>query len=229
MSAARIQPVVGGRIALRRTTFLLLSGLLLAMPVTGPASAQQTPAERSSQSDPYATYITEAAQRFGVPETWIRAVMRVESAGDVRAISSAGAMGLMQVMPGTYQDLRKQFGLGSDPHAPRDNVLAGTAYLQQMYRRYGYPAMFAAYNAGPGRYEEFLHRRRPLPAETIAYIAGIAPGAELRFGDEKVPSKTVLTKKTDAAKPAKADAIFFAPSAAKALFVTRTSPSSAQD
>lgn len=143
--------------------------------------------------------------------------------------SSAGAMGLMQVMPGTYQDLRKQFKLGSDPHVPRDNILAGTAYLQQMYRRYGYPAMFAAYNAGPGRYEDFLHRRRPLPAETIAYIAGIAPGAEMRFGVEKVVGKGALFSKTSASKPAKADAIFFAPSAATALFVTRTTPPSAQD
>ncbi|OJT94963.1 MAG: hypothetical protein BGN82_07270 [Alphaproteobacteria bacterium 65-7] len=138
-------------------------------------------------------------------------------------------MGLMQVMPGTYQDLRKQFGLGSNPHAPRDNILAGTAYLQQMYRRYGYPAMFAAYNAGPGRYEDYLHRRRPLPAETIAYIAGIAPGAEMRFGVEKVTGKSGPLSKTDTAKPAKADAIFFAPSAVSVLFVTRTPPSPAPD
>ncbi|OJV31699.1 lytic transglycosylase domain-containing protein [Sphingomonas sp. 67-36] len=181
MSAARIQPVVGGRIALRRTTFLLLSGLLLAMPVTGPASAQQTPAERSSQSDPYATYITEAAQRFGVPETWIRAVMRVESAGDVRAISSAGAMGLMQVMPATWAELRVRHRLGGNPYDPRDNILAGAAYLREMHDRYGSPGFLAAYNAGPGRYEEYL-AGRPLPAETRAYVAALAPivgGGEL--------------------------------------------------
>lgn len=181
MSAARIQPVVGGRIALRRTTFLLLSGLLLAMPVTGPVSAQQTPAERSSQSDPYATYITEAAQRFGVPETWIRAVMRVESAGDVRAISSAGAMGLMQVMPATWAELRVRHRLGGNPYDPRDNILAGAAYLREMHDRYGSPGFLAAYNAGPGRYEEYL-AGRPLPAETRAYVAALAPvvgGGEL--------------------------------------------------
>lgn len=178
--------------------------------------------------------IADAASTFALPEAWVAAVMVKESGGRTvlngkPITSSAGAMGLMQVMSGTYQDLRRQFSLGSDPHAPRDNILAGTAYLQQMYRRYGYPAMFAAYNAGPGRYEDFLHRRRPLPAETIAYIAGIAPGAEMRFGSGKVIGKSALASKTGTPKPAKADAIFFAPSAVSALFVTRISPSSAQD
>jgi soluble lytic murein transglycosylase-like protein len=178
--------------------------------------------------------IADAASTFALPEAWVAAVMAKESGGLTRLngkpiTSSAGAMGLMQVMPGTYQDLRKQFGLGSDPHAPRDNILAGTAYLQQMYRRYGYPAMFAAYNAGPGRYEDFLHRRRPLPAETIAYISGIAPGAEMRFGAGKVPGKSVPASGAGASKPAKTNAIFFAPSAANALFVTRNAPSPTQD
>ena len=81
--------------------------------------------------------------------------MHAESAGRTTLhgqpiTSSAGAMGLMQVMPRTYSDLRKQLGLGADPYAPADNITAGAAYLQQMYRRYGYPGMFAAYNAGPG-------------------------------------------------------------------------------
>ncbi len=178
--------------------------------------------------------IADAASTFALPEAWVSAVVTKESGGRTvlngkPITSSAGAMGLMQVMPGTYQDLRKQFGLGSDPHAPRDNILAGTAYLQQMYRRYGYPAMFAAYNAGPGRYEDFLHRRRPLPAETIAYIAGIAPGAEMRFGVEKVTAKSAPSHKAGDPKPTKIEGIFFAPSAAKALFITRAAPIVAQD
>lgn len=181
MPAARHQPAVGGRIALRRAALLLLSGLILAGPAASTANAQQAHVERPSRSDPYGAYIAEAAQRFGVPEAWIRAVMRVESAGDVRAISSAGAMGLMQVMPATWAELRVRHRLGGNPYDPRDNILAGAAYLREMHDRYGSPGFLAAYNAGPGRYEEYL-AGRPLPAETRAYVATLAPivgGGEL--------------------------------------------------
>ena len=181
MPAARMQLVVGGGITLRRAALLLLSGLILAAPVASTAHAQQTPVERPSRSDPYGAYIAEAAQRFGVPEAWIRAVMRVESAGDVRAISRAGAMGLMQVMPATWAELRVRHRLGRNPYDPRDNILAGAAYLREMHDRYGSPGFLAAYNAGPGRYEEYL-AGRPLPAETRAYVATLAPivgGGEL--------------------------------------------------
>nr|WP_295976916.1 lytic transglycosylase domain-containing protein [uncultured Agrobacterium sp.] len=181
MPATRHQPAVAGRITLRRAAFLLLSGLILAAPGASPASAQQAPAERPSRSDPYGAYIAEAAQRFGVSEAWIRAVMRVESAGDVRAISSAGAMGLMQVMPATWAELRVRHRLGGNPYDPRDNILAGAAFLREMHDRYGSPGFLAAYNAGPGRYEEYL-AGRPLPAETRAYVATLAPivgGGEL--------------------------------------------------
>lgn len=174
MPVVRSQPVVGGRIALRRTAFLLLSGLIITAPLAPAAAAQEVPADRASRVDPYATFIAEAAQRFGVPAAWIRAVMRVESAGDVRAISSAGAMGLMQIMPPTWASLRARHGLGANPYYPRDNILAGAAYLREMHDRYGSPGFLAAYNAGPGRYEEYL-TGRPLPAETRAYVAMLAP------------------------------------------------------
>jgi hypothetical protein len=106
---------------------------------------------------------------------WIRAVLRAESAGDPRAISSAGAMGLMQIMPATWAELRVRHRLGGDVYDPRDNILAGTAYLRELHDRYGsVAAMLAAYNAGPGRYEASLSGR-PLPAETRAYVAAIAP------------------------------------------------------
>jgi SLT domain-containing protein len=83
-------------------------------------------------------------------------------------------MGLMQIMPGTWRDMRAALGLGNDPHAPRDNILAGTAYLRAMYDRFGYPGLFAAYNAGPARYARHLATGRRLPAETIAYVANVA-------------------------------------------------------
>lgn len=122
-----------------------------------------------------ADHVTEASQRFGLPESWIYAVMRTESAGRVRAVSSAGAMGLMQLMPGTWARQRARFGLGSDPFDPRDNIMAGTSYLREMYDNYGASGMLSAYNAGPGRYEDWRDKRRPLPAETRAYVVKIAP------------------------------------------------------
>jgi len=156
-----------------QSAVLLLSATLtVAMPL--PCKAQSEPVQRQIQADPYDAHIAEAAQRFGIPAAWIRAVMRVESANDVRAISPKGAMGLMQIMPTTWADLRARHRLGSDPYDPRDNILAGAAYLRELHDRYGSPGFLAAYNAGPGRYEEHL-AGRPLPAETRAYVALLAP------------------------------------------------------
>ncbi|MFE3839226.1 lytic transglycosylase domain-containing protein [Rhodobacteraceae bacterium PA1-206B] len=140
------------------------------------AVAQSTPIVRPAAIDVHADHIAEASQRFGIPEHWIRAVLRAESAGDVRAVSMAGAMGLMQVMPDTWAELRTRHSLGRDPYDPRDNVMAGSAYLREMWDRYGnVAAMLAAYNAGPGRYDEYLATGRALPAETRAYVAALAP------------------------------------------------------
>ena len=162
--------------AARRMALLLLSGLILAASATGAAHAQSAPIARPAAVDPYATHITAAAQRFGIPEHWIRAVLRAESAGDVRAISSAGALGLMQVMPDTWAGLRVRYRLGRDPYDPRANIMAGAAYLREMWDRYGdVGAMLAAYNAGPGRYDEYRATARPLPAETRAYVAALTP------------------------------------------------------
>jgi soluble lytic murein transglycosylase-like protein len=84
-------------------------------------------------------------------------------------------MGLMQIMPGTWNELRARHGLGPDPYDPHDNILAGTAYIRELHNRYGEPGFLAAYNAGPGRYERHLATGRPLPAETQAYVATLAP------------------------------------------------------
>jgi hypothetical protein len=135
----------------------------------------EQPASTQAAVDPISAAVAEASRRFGVPEHWIRSVMRVESAGRVDAVSRAGAMGLMQVMPGTYAELRARHGLGPDPFAIRDNVLAGTAYLREMFDRYGATGMLAAYNAGPGRWEAYVSGVRPLPAETVGYLARLGP------------------------------------------------------
>jgi membrane-bound lytic murein transglycosylase B len=190
MSARRYCAVVGRFRTVRRTAFLLLSGLSIALPLAVPAGAQVAPVQPVSPSDPYAGHIADAARRFGIPQAWIRAVMRVESRGNVRAISPKGAMGLMQIMPATWGDLRARHGLGTDPYDPRDNIMAGAAYLREMHDRYGSPGFLAAYNAGPGRYEEYRATGRPLPAETRAYVAALAP---IIGGDDLAAPVTVAT------------------------------------
>jgi len=159
---------------------LLLFGALAFIPAAAstPAYAESA-AATDAALDRWQEFIADASHRFGVSEAWLRAVMRAESGGrtmlDGRPITSrAGAMGLMQVMPDTYEEMRHAHGLGSDPYDPRDNILAGAAYLRAMYDRYGYPGLFAAYNAGPERYDEYLRDGRPLPPETRAYLATIA-------------------------------------------------------
>jgi soluble lytic murein transglycosylase-like protein len=137
------------------------------------SSATRRPNELSVR--PFAAFATEASKRFGVPEHWIRAVMHVESSERQRARSSKGAMGLMQIMPKTWTELRARYGLGTNPYDPRDNILAGAAYIRELHDRYGAPGFLAAYNAGPGRYERHLATRRPLPDETQAYVATLAP------------------------------------------------------
>ena len=138
--------------------------------ITSPAVAQWQP------------LIADAAHRFGIPEDWIRGVMRLESGGHtmldgVPTTSSAGAMGLMQLMPGTYADIRARYGLGADAYDPHDNIIAGTAYLHEMFVRYGYPNLFAAYQAGPARLERFLSSAEALPKPTVEYMNALVSGA----------------------------------------------------
>lgn len=130
--------------------------------------------------------IAQAAHRFDVPEKWIRIVMQVESGGRTMSgqkqpiISRAGAMGLMQLMRSTWRDMRTEFGLGPDPYAPRDNIFAGAAYLHWLKGKYGYPAMFAAYNGGPGNLEARLTNAGLLPQETRIYVARVTAAIEGR-------------------------------------------------
>ncbi len=130
--------------------------------------------------DPWGPFVTEAARRYDVPERWIREVMRQESGGRLYEhgqpiTSDAGAMGLMQVMPVTYDELRARYALGPDPYDPHDNIMAGVAYIRELYDVYGTPGFLAAYNAGPRRLDDYLTRNRPLPDETRHYVASIGP------------------------------------------------------
>jgi len=147
-----------------------------ARPSAYAREAAMSPAQLMNRWD---DVIGQAARKFYVPKDWIVAVMRRESGGRTMMapgrpiVSSAGAVGLMQIKPRTYDEMRRRYKLGADPLDARDNIFAGTAYLRQLHKRYGYPAMFAAYNAGPGRLEDHLQRGASLPAQTRAYVGGI--------------------------------------------------------
>ena len=164
--------------AMSRGTSIAVAATLGLLTIGKTVAAQQ-PAfpsrSNTSTTGAIADYIAEASQRFGVPEAWIRSVMRVESAGEVGVTSSAGAMGLMQVMPQTYATLRTRLGLGANAYDPHDNIVAGAAFLRDMHDRYGDAGFLAAYNAGPARYEEFRAGGRELPSETILYMARLGP------------------------------------------------------
>jgi len=156
--------------------------------------------------DPWGPYITEASQRFDVPDAWVRSVMRVESGGHEflggqPITSSAGAMGLMQVMPTTYETMRARYGLGADPYDPHNNILAGTAYLREMYDFYGTPAFLAAYNAGPRRLDDYLAGRSALPDETRRYVAMIAPAIAGTWPNNRSPAEQLAYNRIPDAIP----------------------------
>ncbi len=146
--------------------------------------------------DPWGPYISVAASRFDVPDAWIRAVMRVDSGGRLYEgggliTSPVGAMGLMQVMPETYDELRQRYSLSDDAYDPYNNILAGTAYIRELYDLYGAPAFLAAYNAGPARLEDYLANRRGLPDETRHYVAKAGPDLVGIYPERRSPAESL--------------------------------------
>jgi len=164
------------------------AALSILLSTSGLSTADDTgaaePASAVEILAPWNAMIQAASRRFGVPVSWIKAVILAESGGrmtlnGVPITSPAGAMGLMQVMPATYMDLQQRYGLGADPYEPTDNIMAGTGYLAELYRQFGSPGLFAAYNAGPQRYQQHLQTGDSLPDETIFYLKAIdAMGVE---------------------------------------------------
>jgi hypothetical protein len=142
--------------------------------------------------------VRAAAEKFHIPALWLRAVMRNETGGrtvqqgDKPIVSHAGAQGVMQLMPDTYNQMAEHHGLGADPFNPRDNVYAAAAYLAWLKDRYGFPGMFGAYNFGPGNWEDHLHKKRSLPAETRNYVKQIT--AYLKDSDAGVVHAVHLTR-----------------------------------
>lgn len=176
----------------------LAAALLVATPLRAESVARWQP------------YISEASQRFGIPEDWIKRVMRAESGGQTSRKgkpirSRVGAMGLMQIMPGTWSSLTARYSLGSNPDDPRFNILGGTAYLREMYDLFGYPGLFAAYNAGPGRYASYRAGKSRLPSETIAYVASITGSRPAT----KTPAATAVQEGVQIAAASPPPTLFF--------------------
>lgn len=177
---------------MRRTLLLFLSGLTTSCLLPNSALARAATEAGPQASSGIDALIAEAAQRFALPAAWLQAIIRAESGGKPRAISPKGAMGLMQIMPATWNDLRVRHRLGADAFDPHDNVIAGAGYIRELFDRYGTPGWIAAYNAGPGRYEAAL-RGRPLPAETRAYVAVVAPAIGMS-GGANPPAITIIDR-----------------------------------
>jgi hypothetical protein len=133
--------------------------------------AQQVPTDPISR---YSDLISEHARLNRIRPELVRAVIHVESAFNPTAVSPKGAMGLMQLMPGTAAT----FGVGN-PFNPAENVRAGTAYLRQLLDRYGddEELALAAYNAGPGAVDRYGQTVPPY-RETQSYVLKVNEAAQ---------------------------------------------------
>jgi len=203
-AALMLQPNV------RQDKVIVRSPVLMRL-ISAPAPAPVQPSafdEESTMSpaqllNRWDAVMLEASNRFHIPQAWIRAVMRQESGGRTMLgegqpiVSRAGAVGLMQLLPQTYREMAAEHKLGANPFDTRDNIMAGAAYLHRLKNKYGYPAMFAAYNAGPGRLQDHLENGVRLPAETRAYVGSIAKSLKLQVGKAGLnPAKPNFVKLT---------------------------------
>jgi SLT domain-containing protein len=99
----------------------------------------------------------------------------------------------MQLMPATWEQFRQKLTLAADAYDPHDNILAGAAYLRELYGRYGWPGSSAAYHAGPRRYDDYLKTGRPLPEATVEYLARIDRWLARLNADAPVSSVAAVT------------------------------------
>ena len=128
-----------------------------------------------------------AAARHNVSAALVRAVAWVESRGNPLAKSAAGAMGVMQLMPGTAE------GLGvADPYDPAQNIEGGVRYLSRLLQSHAVPDALAAYNWGPGNVQREQRGERTRPARTVKYIDNVL--ARARIEDESIRRGTPATE-----------------------------------
>lgn len=159
-------------IVLKRAASASCALAIMVWPLVSAAQDAQTWAKIDRAVD-------EASLQFGLPRTWISQVIAAESGGRPGAISPAGAMGLMQLMPGTWSDLQVELGLGPNPFDIHDNVLGGAAYLREMLDRFGPSGFLAAYHSGPARYARQQQGRGTVGPATRKYVANLSRRLEL--------------------------------------------------
>lgn len=165
-----------GRFARRVLVVVAASAIATCVSIRETGGEPLSPGHPSSSvDDPLNGFIAEASERFGLPTAWIRAIVRHGRDGSARVARRKGAVGLMQLMPETWAELRPRYALGDDQFDPRDSILAGTAHLREMYDRYRLKEFFAAYYMGPTRYDEHLKSGLPLPADVQTFVAVLAP------------------------------------------------------
>ncbi|VBB06400.1 Hypothetical protein LUCI_1631 [Lucifera butyrica] len=157
---------------------------------------------------PYSTLINAAAGEFKISPAVIAAVIQAESSFEPKAVSPAGAYGLMQVTPGTWREVNEQIKACSGRHAgscdsrcytdPALNIRIGTAYLAQLYTRYhgNMVLALAAYNAGPQTVA--VYGGVPPYGETAAYIERVI-SASYRFRHKRQPDYERWTARWQAA------------------------------
>jgi len=121
--------------------------------------------KQSVSTKQYDEIIKKAQKKYGVEFSLIKAVIKVESGFNPKAVSKKGAKGLMQIMPDNYKNL-----FVKDPFNPSQNIMGGTLYLQRLLKRYEYklPLALAAYNAGPNAVDKY--KRIPPYKETQNYV-----------------------------------------------------------
>ncbi len=121
--------------------------------------------KQSVSTKQYDEIIKKAQKKHGVEFSLIKAVIKVESGFNPKAVSKKGAKGLMQIMPDNYKNL-----FVKDPFNPSQNIMAGTLYLKRLLKRYEYklPLALAAYNAGPQAVDKY--KRIPPYQETQNYV-----------------------------------------------------------
>jgi soluble lytic murein transglycosylase len=128
-------------------------------------------------SRPYRLITERWSAEYGVDPALVAAVLECESSGRPRAVSSSGALGLMQLMPGTAKAMAEELGLpgpsGSDLFDPDLNIRLGTYYLSKLWRRYEGDRLLAvaAYHAGPTNIDEWRKQRRY--ASTEAFVSEV--------------------------------------------------------
>jgi Transglycosylase SLT domain len=157
----------------------------LATPLAAPAAPTPPPPPSPEE------LADRAADKYGLPRALVRTVMAAESGFHVDVVSPKGAIGLMQLMPGTAQTLK------ADPHDPAQNADAGTRYLRDLLLKYDGQLWhaLAAYNAGPGAVDKY--NGIPPYRETINYVKWIDAKFKKATGAQTAAPADATTKSAD--------------------------------